>query len=179
MATPKLTRQQFLERFRTIRLLALDVDGVLTDDSIYFGPDGFELKRYNISDGFFIVLAMRAGLEIAVVSGRYSPSTDTRMKDLGVKHVLQGMKDKVNMLEPVLEELGISFSEVAFVGNELLDIKLAGRVGLPIAVADAVDDLKEVVAYVTENAGGHGAVREVLQGYFDAIGVDPKEFIKG
>jgi 3-deoxy-D-manno-octulosonate 8-phosphate phosphatase (KDO 8-P phosphatase) len=174
-----LTRQQFLERFRAIKLLALDVDGVLTDDSIYFGPDGFELKRYNISDGFFIVLAMRAGLEIAVVSGRYSPSTDTRMKDLGVKHVLQGMKDKVNMLAPVLEELGISFAEVAFVGNELLDIKLAQRVGLPIAVADAVDDLKEVAAYVTENAGGHGAVREVLQGYFDATGVDPKEFIKG
>ena len=84
----KLTREQFVKKFKDIKLLALDVDGVMTDDSIYFGPNGMELKRFNISDGFFIVLAMRAGLEIAVVSGRYSPATDTRMKDLGVRLIL-------------------------------------------------------------------------------------------
>jgi 3-deoxy-D-manno-octulosonate 8-phosphate phosphatase (KDO 8-P phosphatase) len=175
----KLTREAFVERFRSIRLLALDVDGVLTDDSIYFGPDGFELKRFNISDGFFIVLAMRAGLEIAVVSGRYSEATDTRMKDLGVKHVFQDRKDKVKMLEPLCDDLSISFEEVAFVGNELLDIGLAQKVGLPIAVADAVSDLKDCCAFVTRSKGGDGAVREILECYFEVKGFKPQEFIKG
>ncbi len=84
----KLSSEQLVERFKNIKLLALDVDGVLTDDSIYFGPDGFELKKFNISDGLFMVLSMRAGLEIAIVSGRHSAATDTRMKDLGLTHVL-------------------------------------------------------------------------------------------
>ncbi|MCB2230047.1 HAD hydrolase family protein [bacterium] len=175
----KLTREQFIEHLKGVRLLALDVDGVLTDDSIYFGPDGFEMKRFNISDGFLIVLAMRAGLEIAIVSGRYSPATDTRMRDLGVKHIMQGQRNKVAMLEPLLEQLKIRFEQAAFMGNDLLDITLAQKIGLPIAVADAVDELKDEVLFVTDRKGGYGAVREVLNMYFEAIGKDPKEFIKG
>ena len=108
---PKLNRRQFLEKIKATRLLALDVDGVLTDDSIFFGSDGFEMKKFNISDGLYIVLAMRAGLEIAIVSGRYSPATDTRMKDLGVKHVLQEMKNKVSQITPLLEKLKINFED--------------------------------------------------------------------
>ena len=173
----KLTKSEFVARLKNIKLLALDVDGVLTDDSIFFGPDGAEFKRFNISDGFFIVLAMRSGLEIAVVSGRYSAATDTRMKDLGVKHVLQARKNKVEQIEPLLAKLNIGMADVAFVGNELLDISLARQVGLPIAVADAVDELKEACAYVTGQPGGEGAVREILDCYFRAIGRDPKEFI--
>lgn len=172
-----LTRDQFVERLKSIKLLALDVDGVLTDDSIFFGPDGFELKRFNISDGFYMVMALRHGLELAIVSGRYSPATDTRMKDLGVKHVLQDKKDKVEQLRPLLDELKIGFSDVAFVGNEILDIKLARAVGLPIAVADAARELFPEVEYVTEHAGGHGAVREVLECYFEAISVNPIDLV--
>ena len=174
---PKLNRKQFIEKLRGIRLLALDVDGVLTDDRIYFGPDGFEMKQFSISDGFFMVLAMRSGLELAVVSGRYSPATDTRMKDLGVKHVLQGMRDKVEMIEPLLNELGISFEEVAFIGNELLDIKLARKVGLPISPADGSPDFIEAASYITDKSGGNGAVREVLECYFEANGIDPESKI--
>lgn len=177
MTATKLTREELVRRMKDIRLLALDVDGVLTDDSIYFGPDGFELKKFNISDGFYMVLAMRAGLELAVVSGRYSAATTSRMKDLGVRHVLQDKKDKVEQITPLLEKLGISFSEVAFVGNELLDVKLARRVGLPIAVADAVPELKEVAAYVTAKPGGQGAVREVLECYFEGSARDPKNYV--
>ena len=174
---PKLSREEFVERLKTIKLLALDVDGVLTDDSIYFGPDGFELKRFNISDGLFMVLAMRAGLELAVVSGRYSSATDTRMKDLGIRHVLQDMKDKTKQIEPLLARLSLDYSDVSFVGNEILDIKLAKKVGLPIAVADANLELVEAASYVTQKKGGQGAIREVLECYFEAIGKDPKSFM--
>lgn len=173
----RLTRNQFVERLKTIQLLALDVDGVLTDDSIYFGPDGFEAKRFNISDGFFMVLAMRAGLELAVVSGRYSAATDTRMRDLGVNHVLQDHKNKVAQMTPLLEKLNIPMSDVAFVGNELLDISLAREAGLSIAVADATPRLKEIVHFVTSSTGGYGAVREILECYFEAIGKDPLEYV--
>jgi 3-deoxy-D-manno-octulosonate 8-phosphate phosphatase (KDO 8-P phosphatase) len=174
---PKLTKDQLHARLKTIKLLALDVDGVLTDDSIYFGPDGFEMKKFNISDGFFIVLAMRAGLEIAIVSGRYSPATDTRMKDLGVKHVMQAMKSKIVQIQPLLKELDLDFDDIAFVGNELLDIPLARKAGLGIAVADSCEELLDVADYVTEHKGGCGAVREILEDYFAANGKDPKDVI--
>ncbi len=174
---PKLTRDELLEKFKKIKLLALDVDGVLTDDSLYFGPDGFELKRFNISDGLYIVLAMRAGLEIAIVSGRYSPATDTRMKDLGVKHILQGMKDKVEMITPLLKELKLTFDDIAFVGNEILDIKLAERSSIGIAVADSSPEMLDAADYVTKKSGGKGAVREIIECYFEAVSIDPKEFL--
>lgn len=177
MAKVQLSREQLRERFKRIKLLALDVDGVLTDDSIYFGPDGFEMKRFNISDGFFMVLAMRSGLELAIVSGRYSPATDTRMKDLGLKHVLQGKKNKVELIHPLLAELNLSFDEVAFVGNELLDIGLAQRVGLPIGVKNSAREYLEVVEFVTEKPGGSGAVREVIEIYFEAVGKKPIDYV--
>lgn len=173
----KLTRDEFVQRLKTIKLLAIDVDGVLTDDSLWFGPDGFEMKRFNISDGFYMVLAMRYGLELAIVSGRYSAATESRMKDLGVKHVLQARKDKVEMLRPVLDELKLDFPEVAFVGNEILDLKLARQVGLSIAVADAAQALLDEVNYITVRKGGQGAVREVIEAYFEAVGFDPRSLV--
>ena len=173
----RLSRDQFVQRLKKIKLLALDVDGVLTDDSIYFGPDGFELKQFNISDGLYMVLAMRSGLELAVVSGRYSASTDTRMRDLGIKHVLQAMKNKVTQITPLLDDLKMEFSDIAFVGNEILDIDLAEKAGLSIAVADSAPELIEVVDFVTTLGGGHGAIREVLENYFEAIEKDPKEYL--
>jgi 3-deoxy-D-manno-octulosonate 8-phosphate phosphatase (KDO 8-P phosphatase) len=172
-----LTGKELAERFKTIKLLALDVDGVLTDDHIYFGPDGFEMKKFNISDGFFMVLAIRSGLEIAIVSGRPSKATTTRMKDLGIKYVLQEMKDKRKQLLPLLDQLKIDPSHAAFVGNEILDIGLAREVGLSIAVDDASQELKEVVDYVTKAKGGAGAVREVIRAYFDGNGLDPVSYL--
>jgi len=173
----KLTRQEFIDRLKNIKLLALDVDGVLTDDSIYFGPDGLEMKRFNISDGLYMVLAMRSGLELCIVSGRYSAATDSRMKDLGIKHVLQARKEKIAQIEPLLEELKIDFKQVAFVGNEILDIKLAQRVGLSVAVAESAPELLEVVDFVTDRTGGQGAVRELLECYFKAVGEEAMDYL--
>ena len=166
-----------MDKLKAIKLLALDVDGVLTDNSLYLGPDGLEIKRFNIADGFYMKLAMRSGLPIAIISGRYSPATDTRMKELGVKYVMQGKADKPSQLEPLLKELGISYADVAYVGDELLDISIGMKVGLPIAVRSAAAGYKAVVQYVTECKGGKGAVREVLEGYFEAVGKNPIDFI--
>ena len=135
---PKLSSTALKAKLRKIKLLALDVDGVLTDDSIYFGPDNFELKKFNISDGLFMVLAMRAGLEIAIVSRRYSKATESRMKDLGVKHVLQEHSDKVQMIKPLLEQLNIEYDDMAFVGNEIMDVSLVKNAGIGIAVAEVL-----------------------------------------
>lgn len=173
----KLTRKQLIEKFKSIKLLALDVDGVLTDDHIYFGPDGFELKRFNISDGFYIALAMRSGLEIAVISGRMSPATTSRVRDLGIKHVSQQMKDKRKQIAPILKKLKIDLSQVAFVGNEILDIPLAREVGLSIAVADANKELAKIAHFVTKTRGGYGAVREIIMIYFESRRLDPVDFI--
>lgn len=176
-ANGKLTEKQLIARLKNVRLLALDVDGVMTDDHIYFGPDGFELKKFNISDGFFIVLAMRAGLEIAVVSGRPSPATITRITDLGIKHISQKMLDKRKQIAPILEKLDLKFDNVCFVGNELLDIPLAREVGLSVAVADSARELIDEVDYVTRARGGEGAVREIIKYYFEAHAIDPLDHI--
>jgi 3-deoxy-D-manno-octulosonate 8-phosphate phosphatase (KDO 8-P phosphatase) len=163
-----------VERMRPIKLLACDVDGVLTDDTIFFGPDGLELKQFNVSDGFYISLAMRAGLEFVVISGRFSEATSSRMNDLGVKHVLQAPINKAKLLEPVLAELGVSFEEVAFIGNEILDLPLARKVGLPIGVLDSSALYVDEVDYLTASPGGHGAAKEVIEAYFVAHNINPE-----
>lgn len=173
----QLGREQLAEKLKSIKLLVLDVDGVLTDDHIFFGPDGFELKKFSISDGFYIVLAMRVGLELAIVSGRPSAATTTRIKDLGIRYVSQQMLDKRKQLAPFMKELGLRYEQVAFIGNELLDIPLAQEVGLSIAVADAAPELKNVADYVTRAKGGEGAVREIIKIYFDANNIDPINYI--
>ena len=174
----RLTLSRLKKKLRRIKLLALDVDGVLTDDSIYFGPDSFEMKKFNISDGLFIVLVMRAGLEVAIVSRRRSPATDSRMRDLGVKYVLQDSLDKVKLIEPLLEKLKLDFEDIAFIGNEIMDIGLAEKAGLGIAVADSCPELIKVADFVTKKAGGQGAVREILEYYFDAVQKDPKSYLR-
>jgi 3-deoxy-D-manno-octulosonate 8-phosphate phosphatase (KDO 8-P phosphatase) len=175
---PRLSIPRLKKRLREIKLLALDVDGVLTDDSIYFGPDGFEMKRFHISDGLFMALAMRAGLEVAIVSKRPSPATDSRMRDLGVKHVLQDHTDKVKLIKPLLAKLKLDFYDIAFIGNEIMDIGLAEKAGLGIAVSDSSPELIKAADFVTKKAGGQGAVREVLEYYFAAVGKDPKSYLQ-
>ncbi len=177
MAVKKLTRAQLVKRLKSIKLLALDVDGVLTNNWLYIGNDGLELKQFNIADGFYMKLAMRSGLPIAIVSGRHSPATDSRMKELGVKYVMQGKADKPSMLAPLLKELGIEFADVAYVGDEILDLSIGRKVGVPVAVQNAAKEFKEIALYVTKHDGGDGAVREVIECYFEAVGKNPEDFI--
>jgi 3-deoxy-D-manno-octulosonate 8-phosphate phosphatase (KDO 8-P phosphatase) len=160
---------------RRIRLLALDVDGVLTDNGIYVGPiDGqaVELKRFDIQDGLGQVLLRTAEIPVVWVSGRHSEATAVRARELRVKEVLQvAGPRKVEALGALLERWGIAWADTAFVGDDLADLPVLRRVGLPVAVANAVEEVKAVAAYVTRARGGHGAVREVVEALLKARGV--------
>jgi 3-deoxy-D-manno-octulosonate 8-phosphate phosphatase (KDO 8-P phosphatase) len=174
-----LTKTALAKKLAGIRALILDVDGVLTDDRLYFGPDGFELKQFHIGDGLDMVLALRAGLEIIVVSNRPSEATASRMKDLGVRHVIQEHANKAELVCQYLEKqkIDIDLSECAFVGNDIMDIPMMQDVGVKICVNDAYPQLKAVVDYVTDKKGGHGAVREIIDLYFRGRRLFPGDFL--
>jgi 3-deoxy-D-manno-octulosonate 8-phosphate phosphatase (KDO 8-P phosphatase) len=159
---------------RRVRLLGLDVDGVLTDNGVYIGPvcgERVELKRFDIQDGLGLILFHTAGIPVGWVSGRSSEATALRAAELRVSELLQvpGPR-KAAALEEVLVRRGIGWDEVAFVGDDLADLPILRRVGLPIAVANAVAEVKQVAAYVTQAEGGHGAVREVVEALLHARG---------
>jgi 3-deoxy-D-manno-octulosonate 8-phosphate phosphatase (KDO 8-P phosphatase) len=162
------------ERAQAVRLLALDVDGVLTDNGIYLGPiagNRVELKRFDIQDGLGHTLLRSTDIEVAWVSGRQSDATTLRANELGVRTVLQIDKArKLPALEKLLRERGLAWSQVAFVGDDLADLPVLRRAGLPIAVANAVDEVKAVAAYVTRTTGGHGAVRDAIEAILRARG---------
>lgn len=155
------------ELARRIRLLALDVDGVLTDNAVFLGQvDGrrVEFKRFDIQDGLGHVLARGVGLEIAWVSGRHSEATSLRAEELKVGDVIQADDGrKIPPLEALLARKGLGWGEVAFLGDDLADLPVLQRVGLPMAVANAVNEVKAVARHVTSAAGGHGAVREAIE----------------
>jgi 3-deoxy-D-manno-octulosonate 8-phosphate phosphatase (KDO 8-P phosphatase) len=148
-------------RARRIRLLILDIDGVLTDGSLYFDAKGETLKVFNVRDGHGIKMAQRAGLEVALVSGRRSDAAFHRARELEINRFFEGVRDKVAILEQLLAALNLTPPEVAAVGDELVDLPLFHRVGLAVAVADAVPEVRAAAHWVTTLPGGKGAVREV------------------
>jgi 3-deoxy-D-manno-octulosonate 8-phosphate phosphatase (KDO 8-P phosphatase) len=159
---------------RRVRLLGLDVDGVLTDNGVYIGPVAgkrVELKRFDIQDGLGLVLLKAAGLPVVWLSGRSSEATALRAAELQVEELLQvpGPR-KATAFAELLERRGMGWEEVAFVGDDIADLPILRRVGLPIAVSNAVAEVKQVAAYVTMAAGGHGAVREVIEALLRARG---------
>ncbi len=142
-------------------LVAFDVDGVLTDGSFWLSDDGVESKAFNTQDGFGIRQLLRAGLEVAVISGRQSNAVEKRMSELGVIHVIQNCSDKVAAFQTLIGALGIEAANTVYVGDDVPDIPLLRRAGLAIAVANAVAEVKAESALTTTASGGHGAVREV------------------
>jgi len=146
-----------------IRLLAMDVDGVLTDGTIILDGNGGESKRFNLHDGHGIKLWHRAGLETALISGRRSAATTARAEQLSIRYVMQGHKKKLPAFESLLRQTQLAPGQVAYIGDDLLDIPLVVRAGLGVAVADAVDELKDRADMITGRGGGAGAVREVIE----------------
>ncbi len=150
-----------LERARRIRLLVLDVDGVLTDGRLYLSASGEEFKVFHVRDGSGIVAVRRAGIEVAIISGRDCGAVVRRAAELGIRHVRQGVADKGADLDVLLGELGIAADETACVGDDTPDAPLLQRAGLAIGVADAHPALLAAAHWVTQAKGGRGAVREV------------------
>jgi 3-deoxy-D-manno-octulosonate 8-phosphate phosphatase (KDO 8-P phosphatase) len=146
---------------RAIHLLVLDVDGVLTDGRLYFGPRGEVLKVFHARDGYGIVQLRRAGLEVAVISGRRSRMVAARCRELGVRHVHQGVQDKLAALKRLLTRLELTPAQYACVGDDLPDLPLMRAAALSFAVADAHPIVRRNADVVTRLPGGRGAVREV------------------
>jgi len=158
------------QRASKIRLLILDVDGVLTNGFLYYGPKDELFKVFHVRDGHGIKMAQLGGVEVAFLSGRRSDAAFLRAKELGVTRYFEGLRDKVPALEELCRSLNLSLEEVAAVGDELVDLPLFHRVGLAVAVADAVPEVKAAAHWVTQNPGGQGAVREVTDLILKAAG---------
>lgn len=145
------------------RLVAFDVDGVFTDGRFLLSDDGTESKAFHTQDGFGIRQLIRAGIEVAIISGRTSAAVERRMAELGVPHVILGCDEKAAAFDRLVGELGISAAECVFVGDDIPDLPLLSKVGCSIAVANAVSAVREFCDITTSLAGGHGAVREVCE----------------
>ncbi len=144
-----------------IKLLLLDVDGVMTDGRIIYLHDGGEAKAFDVKDGHGLKLIQRAGIKVGIITGRQSDIVARRAAELGIELVYQGAKDKLQPFMEILEKLGLKASEVAYVGDDLVDLPVMQLVGFSVTVADASDDIKPYVDLVTSRPGGRGAVREV------------------
>jgi 3-deoxy-D-manno-octulosonate 8-phosphate phosphatase (KDO 8-P phosphatase) len=160
------------ERAKAIRLVVLDVDGVLTDGSLYYGEAGEQFKRFHVRDGMGIRMLQHLGIPVAVISARPSKVVGSRMADLKIKHWVTGKDDKVAALTALLQELNLNPREAAFLGDDILDVPVMLQVGLAVAVADAHPFVRQVAHLVTKTRGGHGAARElsdiVLEARFGA-----------
>jgi len=169
------------DRARHIKLLLMDCDGVLTDGRIWLFEDGEEQKGFHTRDGLGIELWHRAGMKSGIISGRKSSAVERRARGLGMSFVVQGVTEKVRAFTETVTQAGVTNEEVAFIGDDLNDIPLMMRSGLGIAVADAAVEARERAHYVTQLAGGYGAVREVIelilkaQGRWDALTADYTE----
>ncbi len=159
-----------LARARAVRVLALDVDGVLTDGRLHYSDSGHEIKTFHSRDGHGIKLAQRGGLIVAVISGRRSPALERRLAELGIVHAWLGCDDKGAALVELMDTLSVKPEEIAYMGDDWVDLPVFCRVGLAITVADGDAFVRSQVHWTTEEAGGAGAVRRVCETLLEAQG---------
>lgn len=174
--------QDILERARRIRLVIFDVDGVLTDGSLYLGDDGQEYKAFNSRDGHGMTMLQQTGVRIGVITGRSSEVVRIRMASLGVEHVYQGRREKVPAYEELKGAAGLPDEAIAFVGDDVVDLPVMRRVGLAIAVADAHPAVQRHAHWLTRSRGGRGAGRDVCELIMEAQGTLPAmmdHYLKG
>lgn len=167
----KKTKKQLDGLAKNIKLLILDVDGVLTDGRIILDNEGNEFKAFNVRDGHGIRMLIKAGIHVAIITGRDSKVVAIRAKELGITEVYQGQHKKAVALDDIMRKLNVTETEAAYIGDDIVDIPIFRRVGLPIAVNDAADEAKAYVLMVTKNCGGRGAVREVCDLVLKAKGL--------
>jgi 3-deoxy-D-manno-octulosonate 8-phosphate phosphatase (KDO 8-P phosphatase) len=146
-----------------IKLFGMDIDGVFTDAGIYLGNSGQEFKKFNAHDGMGVTLLIRSGIVPFIITGRTSEAVARRAVELSISEVHQGVRRKEECLEEIASRLVVELGEIAYVGDDIADLSVLKRVGLPIAVGDAVAEVREVAKYVTRATGGNGAVREACE----------------
>ena len=149
------------ERLKKIKMLLLDVDGILTDGRITYSSDGTETKSFDVKDGQGLKMIQRAGIEVGIITGRQSTIVEHRAEELGIKILYQGVKDKLVPFREILEKYRLNEEEIAYVGDDIVDLPILLKVGFSATVADALLDVKNNVHYVATLAGGRAAVREI------------------
>ena len=156
-------KKHLKEKLKKIKMLILDVDGVMTDGKIIMDSEGRELKNFNVRDGHGLVMIQRYGIQVAILTGRNSDVVEHRARDLNIKEVYQGALNKKAVFEQILKKNNLLPVNTAFMGDDIVDIPVLKQVGFAVAVADAADVVKKFVNYVTKNNGGQGAVREICE----------------
>ncbi|MBF0456617.1 MAG: HAD-IIIA family hydrolase [Nitrospirae bacterium] len=159
------------ELAKHITMVILDVDGVLTDGSIMLDNEGNELKTFNVKDGHGIKMLLNEGINVAIITGRVSKAVKMRADELGIKDVYQGCADKVAAYEDLKVKYSLYYKDIACVGDDIADIPLMTRVGLPVAVGDAVEDIKPFARLITAKGGGRGAVRQICDFILESKGI--------
>jgi len=158
------------EKLVRIKMLLLDVDGVLTDGRVIISDSGEETKAFDVRDGHGLKLLQRAGLEVGIITGRSSRVVAHRMSELGIDLVCQGIKNKLEPFEEILDRFQLSPLQVAYVGDDVVDLPILRRVGFAATVADACPDLFNLVDFVSSRPGGRGAIREICEMLLKAQG---------
>jgi 3-deoxy-D-manno-octulosonate 8-phosphate phosphatase (KDO 8-P phosphatase) len=157
-----------VDKAKQIRLLALDVDGVLTTGAIYYGSNGLEMRGFHIHDGMGIKLLQKAGMEVAIISSKKSEGVEKRIKELGITHAYLGQENKLPAYEELKQKLQLSDQEIAYMGDDLPDLPLLKRAGFAITVKNAPEIIKQHADYISKIKPGKGAVREVCEFILEA-----------
>ena len=160
----------FYNRAKLIRLVAFDVDGVMTDGGLFLSDSGEEFKRFNTLDGHGIKMLLASGVEVAIITGRTSNCVAMRAKNLGITHLYQGVEDKLEAMDDLLSKTNLSRESAAYMGDDVVDLCVMRKVGLAISVPEAPQLVREHSHYVTRSGGGHGAVREACELIMSAQG---------
>ena len=161
------------ERLERIRIVLLDVDGVLTDGRIWYGPDGDQVRAFHVRDGLAMKAAQSAGLAVGIITGRETAATARRAAELGLDELHQGKRTKLPVWQEILERRGLEDSEVCYMGDDLLDLPLLERAGLAASPSDAVPEVLAAAHWTATRAGGNGCVRELLETLLRARGAWP------
>ncbi len=168
--------QDILDKAARLKLVIFDVDGVLTDGSLFYGDDGQEYKAFNSRDGHGInMINKHRCVELGIITGRTSKVVEYRVQNLNIQHVYQGKRDKVPAFYELIEKLGVAPEETAYVGDDLVDLPIMSKVGLAIAVGDAHDFVKKHAHWTTPSNGGRGAARDVCELILEAKGLLQQE----
>tara|TARA_Y100000768_G_scaffold329948_1_gene268445 strand:- start:138 stop:665 length:528 start_codon:yes stop_codon:yes gene_type:complete len=164
--------------YNNIKLIITDIDGVWTDGSIYRGTDNIELKKFSVFDGVGVAYARAADIKIAIISARYSPATKYRAKELNIEDVYNGGLNKLHAYNNLKEKYKLSDDQIAYLGDDMVDIPVMELVALPIAVANATPDIMELAKHVTKVKGGDGAFREAVEWIIEKQGRTEQVYIK-